>query len=234
VPVTLNVDLGELAGEPDELYELASMVNVACGGHAGDAASMTHAVKTAKASRAMIAAHPSYPDREGFGRVSRHTVGPALDTALAAQLGALSEVASREGAIVVATKPHGALYHDADRDPTLAAALVEASVRVFPRAVIVGPSGGELERAASVRGLETWREGFADRAYAPDGRLVPRANAGALLTDPERCAEQAVALARSGRFETLCLHGDTPGALANARRVRAAHEAEHLLVERRG
>jgi UPF0271 protein len=224
--VALNVDLGERPDEPDELYALADVVNVACGGHAGDAASVERACRLALAGGARVAAHPSYPDRAGFGRHSLPLAPGELARAVREQCETLAAAARRLGLVVDAVKPHGALYHDAARRPDLAAALALAcrvGLGLPPGAPLtyVGPPGAEPP-ASPAGPLAYLAEGFADRAYEPDGSLRPRSAPGALLTDPRACAEQARALARSGRVRTLCVHGDTPGALAVARAVRRA------------
>ncbi len=232
--VTLNIDLGELADEAEELYRLATVVNVACGGHAGDAASMARAVALARASGAEIAAHPSYPDRAGFGRTTMGIDPAVLADAIAAQCAALQAIASGG---VRAVKLHGALYHDAARDPVIAAAVMEGAARGLgiDDVVWIGPARGEVSSRASAAGLTYVREGFADRGTLPDGSLVPRGQPGALVADPERAAEQALSLARSGRVDTLCVHSDTPNAVAIARAVRSALEAEGLwIAPRRG
>lgn len=227
--VTLNVDLGEIDGEPDELYRIATVVNVACGGHAGDLRSMARAVVLAAASGAQIAAHPSYPDRAGFGRRTI-TMAPAeLRGAVATQCAALQQIASGS---VRSVKLHGALYHDASGDPVIAAAVMEGATLGLgtPALTWIGPARGALRERASALGLAYAREGFADRGMAPDGSLLPRGQPGALIEDPERAAEQAVALGRSGEVDTLCVHSDTPGALAIARAVRAALVQNRLLA----
>jgi 5-oxoprolinase (ATP-hydrolysing) subunit A len=230
--VELNIDLGELPGEPAELYALATVVNIACGGHAGDVASMARALSFALARGARVAAHPSYPDRAGFGRVSLALSPEALRESVEEQCAALAKIARRLAYPVAAVKPHGALYHDAARDPALAAAVVEGALRGLSASAVtvVGPPAGALADEARSRGLAYAREGFADRAYRPDGSLVPRTEAGALLTQVQACVRQAIALASSGRVETLCLHGDTPGALDLARAVRGALEQAGLLA----
>lgn len=222
--VTLNVDLGELPDEPPELYRLATVVNVACGGHAGDAASMARAVALAREAGAVVAAHPSWPDRAGFGRRTLDLAPSALADAVAAQCAALREIAGT----VAIVKLHGALYHDAARDPALADAVVDGVTRGLGRPIWVGPPGALLRERVDA---DRWRtEGFADRGYLPDGSLVPRGREGALIPDPAAAAAQAVALARSGRFDTLCVHGDTPGAVEVARAVRSALAAADLLA----
>lgn len=229
--IDLNVDLGELPDEPEELFAIAATANIACGGHAGDDRSMDRAVARALAAGTRIAAHPSYPDREGFGRKTMAIEPAALAAAVEAQCAALAAVARRLGASVSRVKPHGALYHDAARDPALAAAVIEGAARGLDSRdlTIVGPPGQHLAAEAARRGLVYAREGFADRGYRADGSLIPRTQPGALITDPDAAARQALALARSGDVETLCVHGDTAGAVAIASRVRAALEEAGLL-----
>jgi len=224
--VDLNVDLGELPGEPAELFALATVANVACGGHAGDRASMARAVSFALTRGTRLSAHPSYPDRAGFGRASMAMDPAELCASVEAQCAALQAVARKLGYPVAMVKPHGALYHDAARDPALAAAVIEGAARGLSVAAadltIVGPPRGALLEEALRRGARYAREGFADRAYQADGALVPRSQPGALVTDPGACAKQALALAGAGGLETLCVHGDTKDAVSIAARVREA------------
>lgn len=222
--VSLNIDLGELPAEPDELYAVATVVNIACGGHAGDAGSMTRAIQLALASGARIAAHPSYPDRAGFGRKSISMDNQALRESIAMQCAALQDIARAAGQQIDLLKPHGALYHDAITTRRTAEAVLEGAIEGLRMHAIelVVASGGMLFELARERGLRYAVEGFADRAYQPDGRLVPRGQPGALITDAALAAEQAVRLAETGRIHTLCVHADTPGALAIAHAVRQA------------
>lgn len=219
----LNLDAGEHPDEPDELWAMFDVLNIACGGHAGDAASMTRVVKFCAASPRAIGAHPSYPDRAGFGRTSLAIAPDALAASVHAQLTALADIAHAHGRDVAYMKPHGALYHDAARQPELARALVGATAAALGNAVIViGPPSGALHDATLERGLAYAREGFADRRLRPDGSLVPRSEPGALLTDPAAAAAQGRALA--AHLDTICVHADTPGALAIA---SAVHQALH-------
>ena len=222
----LNIDLGELPGEPAELYALATVVNIACGGHAGDRASMARAVSFAMTRATRIAAHPSYPDREGFGRTTMAIAPEALAASVEQQCAALQAIARKLGYPVTMVKPHGALYHDAARDPAIASAVLDGAAHGLGVPVadltVVGPPRGALLELALRRGARYAREGFADRAYQADGTLVPRSQPGALLTDPNACARQALALATAGGLETLCVHGDTPDAVAIAVVVRDA------------
>jgi UPF0271 protein len=229
----LNVDLGELPDEPEELFDVATQVNVACGGHAGDDTSMLRAARLAARSGAALAAHPSYPDRDGFGRRTIAIEPSALAASLREQCARLAAAARVAGVPVVAVKPHGALYHDANRDPSLASAFADAAVGALGAAIaIVGPPRGELSHVALERKLALLREGFADRGYRADGTLVPRSEPGALVLDPALAAQQAVRLAASGEIDTLCLHADTPGVVDRARAVRAALEAAGYLTRR--
>jgi len=232
--VTLNVDLGEYPEEPEELYAHATVVNIACGGHAGDEASMRRAIGLAAASGAHIAAHPSYPDRAGFGRVTLAISTADVRRSVQAQCAAIAEVARSLGKIVEAVKLHGALYHDAARSQDLSRAVADGAIAGLGRpATLVGPPGGMLSDAAYALGLPYAREGFADRRYRADGSLVPRPEPGALILDPVACAEQAVRLASSGSVETICAHADTPGAIEIVRAVRAALEHADLLIDPR-
>jgi UPF0271 protein len=222
--VDLNVDLGELKEEPRELYALATVVNIACGGHAGDLASMARALSFAMARGAKVAAHPSYPDREGFGRVRVTMPMEELAASVEEQCAALQAIGRRLGYPVAIVKPHGALYHDAGADPKIAAAVLDGVLRGLAEEAltVVGPPEGALLDEAHRRGLRYAREGFADRAYRAGGHLVPRSEPGALITELGAATRQAVALCASGKIETICVHSDTEGAVAIASAVRDA------------
>jgi UPF0271 protein len=223
--VLLNVDLGELPDEPESLYEYAHVANIACGGHAGDDASMRRAVQLCLARGTRVGAHPSYPDREGFGRRALTVEPDVLRTSVAGQCARLAEIAGNLGATVAFVKPHGALYHAAADSTALADAVIGGALEALGSAVtVVGAGHGELAAAAARAHLCFAREGFADRAIRADGSLVPREQAEALLVEPAECAERARALALRGDVETVCVHGDTPGAVSIARAVRAAIE----------
>jgi len=219
----MNLDAGEHDDEPEALWAMFDLLNIACGGHAGDAASMARVVGWCVAQGRTIGAHPSYPDRPGFGRRTLAIAPDALAAAVAEQCAALAEVARRHGRGVAYVKPHGALYHDAAADPALAHAVVTAAAGALGDAItVIGPPRGALREAAASRGVGYASEGFADRRMRPDGGLVPRSEPGALLTDPAEAAAQARTLA--DRVDTICCHADTPGALAIA---AAVHRALH-------
>jgi UPF0271 protein len=224
-PVLLNMDLGELPDEAEAFYAIAQIANIACGGHAGDEASMTLALERCARHGTRAGAHPSYPDRAGFGRTRMNMTVHALRAEVATQCDALADLAARANVVLHSVKPHGALYHAANEDAQLAEAVVGGAVESLGyEIVMIGPPRGALSLACEEAGIALLGEGFADRAVRADGSLVPRSEPGALITDPSRAAEQARVLARSGTIGTLCVHGDTPGALAIARAVRAVLE----------
>jgi 5-oxoprolinase (ATP-hydrolysing) subunit A len=233
VRVELNVDLGELPDEPKELYSIATTVNIACGGHAGDTASMKRALTLAAQTGARVTAHPSYADSEGFGRRPRFEAPDAVRDAVAQQCTRLAAIADTLGLAVRQVKPHGALYHDASRDADYAAALIDGCQQaIADLETIVGFPETALEDIVKARGIGFVREGFADRRYDEDWQLVPRSSPHALLVEAEACVTQAVSLARMGKVGTICIHGDTPHALTIGRAVRRALEREGLLVGR--
>ncbi len=220
--IVLNLDGGEHDDEPEALYALADVVHIACGGHAGDEASMDRVVQACLRSGTRFGAHPSYDDREGFGRRAQEVLPELLAASIAEQCTRLLRVAERHGAGLVSAKPHGALYHAAHADEATARACVAGVARALGTGVaIVGLAGGALERAALAAGLAYQREGFADRGVRADGSLVPRGEPGALIEDEAVAAARARALAARGDVDTLCVHADTPGAVAIARAVRA-------------
>jgi UPF0271 protein len=219
----LNVDGGELDDEPLELYALADVIHVACGGHAGDDASMERVTRACAGSGTRVGAHPSYEDREGFGRRAQTVAPDVLAGSIASQCARLLAIAKRADLTVTSVKPHGALYHAAHADDAIARACVEGAVHALGSAIsIVGPAGGALERAARTAGVGFQREAFADRGARADGTLIPRGEPGALVVDPALAAARARELAARGDVDTLCIHGDTPGAVLIARAVRDA------------
>lgn len=244
--IDLNADLGEtVAGMPtaddDAMFPLISSASIACGGHAGDAASMRASATRAARFGVAVGAHPSYADPAEFGRVRRNPPLADLRADVTAQLAALLAA----GADVRYVKPHGALYHavvtDAGQAEAVASAVADISTRLGRALPVLGVEG-EIARAASDAGLPFVPEGFLDRGYLPDGGLVPRGMPGALLQDPDAVAARAVRLALEGVVETvdeslvavhaasLCVHGDSPAAVAMARAVRAALDAAGVEV----
>lgn len=236
--IDLNADLGEGGTYDVALLRIVSSCNVACGGHAGDKDSMAATVSIALANGVAVGAHPSYPDREGFGRRSGFSSGDALYTSLTEQVTALADIAAELGARLGHLKPHGALYNDAAADAGLADIVTRVAAELPGHCRLVALPDSELQHAARRQGLDFVAEAFVDRAYGPDGRLVARSEPGAVLTDIDAIRAQALTLAIDGRVrastgamiavpaDTLCIHGDTPGADAAARAVREELE-EH-------
>lgn len=217
--IDLNADLGEEVTDDRGLLRIVTSANVACGYHAGNRSTMRAVCGEAARLGVRIGAHVSYADRAGFGRVEQEVDPETLRDQVADQLGALEECAAAAGALVAYVKPHGALYHRVLRDPVQATAVLDAtaSLPVLTMGVSVL---GDLARE---RGRVSFVEGFPDRAYAADGSLLPRHQPGAVLTDSAAIAAHAVALA--ARVDSVCVHGDSPGAVAHADAVRRALEA---------
>lgn len=226
--VLLNIDAGELPDEPEELYRYAHVVHLACGGHAGGTESIERGISLAKQYGTRIGAHPSYPDRERFGRVELSMTEDQLRQTLHAQCGLLMDIALRMGVSVVSFKPHGALYHRVAHDRAMASVVVSAAIEAMGSGfVVVGPADSALFHAARERGLLFQREQFADRAVRADGTLVPRGEPGAVLTDAAAVLLRLEELLRQGRADTVCLHGDTAGSAELARAVRSRLEQEN-------
>jgi 5-oxoprolinase (ATP-hydrolysing) subunit A len=229
----LNADVGEGDPKADEaLLPLVTSANVACGVHAGDPHTMRATVALAVNEGVAVGAHPGYDDRENFGRRPMQLSAGEINELLLSQLGALDAIARGAGVLLQHVKPHGALYNQAETDRTLAAAIV-AAVRAFDSNLrLVGRAGSAMADAAAAVGHPFTPEAFADRRYRADGSLLPRSQPGAVLTDPEEVARQVRSLVTHGEvvasdgshlsiaFETLCLHGDTPGSAVLAARIR--------------
>ena len=226
--IDLNADLGEGDSHDAELLTIVSSCNIACGGHAGDDASMRETVASAISNNVAIGAHPSYPDREGFGRRSAFLVGDELRASLIAQIKKFAAIVKEQGATLVHIKPHGALYNDAVNDRELAGMVAGCVAAAAPGAAFVGLPNSEMQDAASRHSLNFIAEGFIDRAYQDDGQLVPRSEPGAVHKSLELVLPQAVALV--GKVDTLCIHGDTPGAVQAAAAVRDALEKQGVEI----
>jgi len=240
--IDLNVDLGEGDAHDAELLEIVSSCSIACGGHAGDAGSMAATVAAAIRNGVVVGAHPGYPDRDGFGRESGFLDGDALYESLTGQVTALADIAAELGARLAHVKPHGALYNDAVANDQLADIIARVTAEAPGTVSLVGMAGTGLQRAAGRHRLNFVAEGFIDRAYEPDGTLMSRKKPGAVHTDFSVAVAQAVSLARDGYVsavngdvirvvaDTLCIHGDTPGAADAARQVRDALEAHGIEI----
>ena len=217
--IDLNADLGEEVTDDAALLRIVTSANVACGYHAGTAEIMRAVCEQAAERGVSVGAQVSYDDRENFGRVARDVRREVLREQVADQVGTLSAIASAAGTSVRYVKPHGALYHRVIDDEDQASAVLGGSGEL----PVLGMPGVLLS-AAEAAGRVVFLEGFPDRGYGADGRLVPRGRPGALLEDEARIAAHAVELAPSVR--SLCLHGDSPGAVGHARAVRRALESD--------
>ncbi|MFC9097634.1 LamB/YcsF family protein [Streptomyces sp. NPDC057072] len=246
--IDLNADLGEGFGrwqltDDERLLSVVTSANVACGFHAGDAATMRRVCALAAERGVRIGAQVSYRDLAGFGRRSMDVPSAELEAEVAYQIGALEVFAHAAGSRVSYVKPHGALYNRVVHDERQAEAVVEGVLLADAALPVLGLPGSRLLEVAEKAGLPAVTEAFADRAYTEEGTLVPRGENGAVVTDPDVVVERSVGLARSGvvnahsgreipvRARSLCLHGDTPGAVDLARRVRAALQAAGVRVE---
>ena len=214
--VDLNADLGEEVTDDVGLLAVVTSANVACGFHAGTPATMRLVCAEAARRGVVVGAQVSYADREHFGRVERDVAPELLREQVAEQVAVLDAIARAEGTRVAYLKPHGALYHRVTRDQAQAAAVLAGS----PGLPVLGFPGSRLLALAATAGRATYEEGFPDRGYGTDGHLLPRAEAGALLDDEDAIAARAVTLAP--HVASLCLHGDSPGAVAHAVAVRRA------------
>jgi UPF0271 protein len=230
--IDLSADMGEGAPDEDAIWPLIDSANVACGGHTGDVASMSRAAVSAREHGVRLGAHPSFPDRENFGRKSMSMMPAALRATLIEQIGTLRDIAAREQMVLEHVKPHGALYNDAHGDALLAAVIIDALRRVDDSLAIVCGDSSQMASAARTEGTRVIREAFADRRYQPDGSLTPRGISGALLTVDE-AADQAemlvrerAVLARDGSrvavaFDTICIHADMEHAAERLRAIRS-------------
>ncbi|MEV3911500.1 LamB/YcsF family protein [Streptomyces canus] len=246
--IDLNADLGEGFGrwrltDDEQLLSVVTSANVACGFHAGDAATMRRVCELAAVRGVRIGAQVSYRDLAGFGRRTMDVPSAELTAEVAYQIGALEVFARAAGTRVSYVKPHGALYNRVVHDEEQAAAVVDGVLLADATLPVLGLPGSRLLEAAGKAGLESVTEAFADRAYTEEGTLVPRSQEGAVVTDPEAVVARSLGLARDrvvtsrsgARIEvearSLCLHGDTPGAVELARRVRQRLETSGVRVE---
>ena len=248
----LNADVGEgrrgtaahdsaLADESVLMRHITS-ANVACGFHAGDPGVMRDTVALAASHGVAVGAHPGFPDLEGFGRREIQVAPADVEDFVAYQVGALAAIAAAQGVRLQHVKPHGALFNMAARDAALADAIARATAVIDRSLILFGLPGSELIAAGTRAGLRTACEGFADRAYEPDGSLVPRQHPWSVIDDTDAVVTRAVRMVCDGivdavdgspitlRIDTLCVHGDTPGAAELAAQLRSALEAAGIVV----
>lgn len=245
--VDLNSDLGEgfgrwTLGDDERMLDIVTSANIACGFHAGDPASIRRTVRGAVARGVAVGAHVGYRDLAGFGRRNMDVPDDELEADVVYQVGALQGLAAAEGGTVTYVKPHGALYNTAAVDERVARAVAAAVAAVGPDLVMLGLPGSAALAAADAAGLRTATEAFADRAYTPEGTLVPRSQPGAVLHDPDDVAARMLRLVTDRtvvavdgsvvpvQADSVCVHGDSPGAVAMAARLRATFDTEGVRV----
>ncbi len=240
--VDLNADLAEEAGDDAAMLPFLSSASLSCGAHAGGPGVLRAALLACRAAGVTAGAHPGYADRAGFGRVVVAMAADDIAAMVAGQVREALAAGAETGVRIAYVKPHGALYNLAAVDAAVAGAVARGVAEADAGLVLLGLAGSRMIGAARAAGLRAAGEGFADRAYAADGTLVPRGVAGAVLHDADQVAARAVAMVRDGAvtavcgtrvavaFDSLCLHGDTPGAVALARATRAALEAAGVAV----
>jgi UPF0271 protein len=245
--IDLNSDLGESLGawrmgDDDAMLGIVSSANVACGFHAGDAAGILQTLRRAQALGVVVGAHVAYPDLAGFGRRNMDVASADLVADVIYQIGALQGLATAVGTTVRYVKPHGALYNTIAHDERQARDVIAAICAIDARLVLVGLAGSPLLGWAEAAGLRTASEAFADRAYMPDGSLVSRRVQGAMLHDPQAVAARMLRLATDGvieaidgstvriRADSICVHGDSPGAVEMARQVRSLLEHSGVTI----
>jgi UPF0271 protein len=247
VNIDLNSDIGESfgrwsLGNDAEVLRSITSANIACGYHAGDPRVMRETVRLAKAAGVAVGAHPGFPDLVGFGRRDMAATPREVEDFVLYQIGALAAIAAAEGVRVQHVKAHGALYNMSVRDRGLAEAIARAVITFNPTLILFAPRGTELMRAAQTAGLRVAAEGFADRAYQPDGSLTPRHRPRAVIEDVDEVVARAVRMARDGvvasidgreiamKVDTICTHGDTPGSHNLTRALRDGLQRAGLAI----
>ena len=240
--IDLNSDLGEGAGHDNEILDLVSSANIACGFHAGDPASIFATIQAALERGVALGAHPSFPDRENFGRTEMTMPLAEIYASVAYQIGGFQALARAAGGRMNHVKAHGALYNMAARDRPLAEVIANAVFALDPKLILFAPSESELDYAATELGLQTASEVFADRNYLADGSLVPRSRSDAFVHDPREAAERIIRMLEEGKLSavdgtdvaitasTVCVHGDNPEAVAFVRKLRERLEQEEVMI----
>jgi UPF0271 protein len=246
--IDINSDLGESfgawsMGDDDAMLDVVTSANVACGFHAGDPAGILRTLKAAAARQVSIGAHVAYPDKVGFGRRNMDVASDELTADVIYQIGALQGLAQAAGTRVSYVKPHGALYNTIAHDRRQALAVIAAIRAVDPTLVLVALAGSSLIELAREQGLTCIAEAFADRAYTPQGTLVSRREPGAVLHDPQLIAQRMLRLVQEGTLEaidgsvtrlqadSICVHGDSPAAVAMAHELRRVLEQANMHVQ---
>lgn len=218
--IDLNCDLGEGVGNDEAIMPYITSANIACGFHAGDEKTMRETLRLAKRFGVNAGAHPSWNDRENFGRREMSASSEEVEKLVFEQIQTLAGIAKEEGVTLTHVKPHGALYNQSAKDVELAKAIAWVVKSISVDLILVGLAGSRSIEAGREMGLRVASEGFPDRGYNADGSLISRLLPGALIEAPEDVARHAIELVKMGRLDTLCLHGDHPNAAANAKLLR--------------
>ncbi|MFN3490905.1 MAG: 5-oxoprolinase subunit PxpA [Anaerolineales bacterium] len=230
--IDINCDLGEGIGNDEAIMPFITSANVACGFHAGDENTMRETIRLAKKFNVNVGGHPSWEDRENFGRKETNLSAEEAEKIVFYQIELLAKIAKEENVKLSHVKPHGALYNQAARDMDLAMAIARAVKSVGVDLCLVGLAGSRSIEAGVEMGLRVAREGFPDRRYNPDGSLMSRSLPGAVIESSDEIANHALRLIESGKMDTLCLHGDHPHAAENAKLLRDVLEKNGVEVVR--
>lgn len=222
--IDLNCDLGEGIGNDEAIMPYITSANIACGFHAGDENTMRETLRLAKRFVVNAGAHPGWNDRENFGRREMDVSPDEVEKLVQEQIQVLAAIAKKEGVMLSHVKPHGALYNQSAKDVQLASAIARAVKSISVDLILVGLAGSRSLEAGREMGLKVAAEGFPDRGYNADGSLMSRLLPGALIESPEEVARHAMELVKTGRMDTLCLHGDHPNAAENAKMLREVLE----------
>jgi 5-oxoprolinase (ATP-hydrolysing) subunit A len=248
VAVDLNCDMGESTasqkiGADELIMPLISSANIACGYHGGDPEVIAATIGLAKKNQVAIGAHPSFPDRENFGRTEMELDPQAIRNIIIYQVSAMKGMAASMNAVLTHVKPHGALYNMAARRQDYAEAIANAVMTIDPKLVLFGLAGSKMLSVAAEIGLTTCAEVFADRSYQDDGSLTPRTQPGAMIKDVQQAVQQVVGMVKEGRVrsmngrwielkaDTVCIHGDTPRAAEYAKAIRHGLEEAGIIIK---
>lgn len=241
--IDLNCDMGEGFDTDASIMPLISSVNIACGYHAGDESTIRKTIALALEHHVAIGAHPSYPDRQGFGRNEMDCTASEIHQFIVEQVELIRSIASQMGARLHHVKPHGALYNISAKDAVTAGAIAGAIHEIDPALVLYGLPDSASTKAAHAIGLRYANEVFSDRTYTDDGHLTPRSEPLALITDEEKCIEQVLMMVLDGKVrsvsgklipikaDTICIHGDGPQAFSFAKRIREAIEKNEIQIK---
>ena len=228
--IDLNCDLGEGMDNDEAIMPYITSANIACGFHAGDEQNMRETLQLAKRFSVNAGAHPSWDDRENFGRKEMDVSPKEAEKLVFEQIQILAAIAREEGVTLTHVKPHGALYNQSAKDIQLANAIARAIKAVSVDLILVGLAGSRSIDAGRAMGLRVAAEGFPDRGYNADGSLMSRLLPGALIESPEDVAKHAIELVKTGKMDTLCLHGDHSNAAENAKKLREVLEKNRVEV----